>query len=418
MKKIAVIGFGCAGYSAAKAIKETAPEIIPDIYSATEDAPYNPMLTTYFVSGKIERETMFPLGDLDKVRRELGANIFTRCKVVRLEAEQKTIVLDDGSRKKYDEIIIATGAGAVIPPIGSLPEKGIFTMRTAQDAVKLSENLAGVGSALVVGAQMVGIKVVELLHKRGIRVTLADMAKQMFPASAYPSTADIIAQRLTSAGIELKFSAAISNVTKNGDRLLSAFSDGSIISTDIVVFCSGIRPNIEFTDRSELEVGIGIKTDLGMRTNVPGIYAAGDCCETLNLLTGETGYIGLWANSWMQGKVAGINAAGGEAVYKGNLIHNITHYMDTDFISIGDINAAGEHIQWESRDKQWRMEATVYGGKILALNILDNTGVAGPMKNVLLQQAGRPQQKMSAAAKLVLQQSGMPAEIIKKLGGA
>ena len=418
MKKVAIIGFGCAGYSAARAIKASAPEITPDIYSATDDAPYNPMLTTYFVSGKIGKEEMFPLGDLEKVRSDLGANIFTRCKVAQLRARDKTIVLSDGSEKKYDSIIITSGAGAVIPPVGPLPDKGIYTMRTAQDAYALSAGLDNVDSALVVGAQMVGIKLVELLHKRGIKVTLADMAGHMFPASAYPSVAEIISDRLEDAGIELKFSAAVSGISEENGRLVARFSDGGVLSTDIVVFCSGIRPNIDFVDRSELDVGTGIKTDLGMRTNVPGVYAAGDCCETLNLLTGKNAYIGLWANSYMQGKVAGENAVGGDSFYKGNLIHNITHYMDTDFISIGDVNADGERVVWEHSDGLWRIEATVAEGRIAALNILDNTGIAGPMKNALVQQACSPQCKMSTASKLILQQSGMPASIIRKLGGA
>lgn len=418
IKSVAVIGFGCAGFSAARAIREAEPDRIIDIYSDTDEAPYNPMLTTYFVSGKIEESTMFPLGDLDTIRKTLGANILTGTPVTRLRARERTLELADGSERQYDDIVIATGAGAVIPPIKNLPERGLYTMRTAGDARRLEKALDDtVKSAVVVGAQMVGIKVVELLVKRGIRVVFADMEKQVFPASAYESTAEVIASRLRAAGVELKLGTAVSGVKDEGDGLSVSFSDGARERADIVVFCSGIRPNIAFVDRTELEVGVGIKTDLQMRTSVPHIYAAGDCCETLNVLTGENAYIGLWANSSVQGRVAGHDICGVKDSYPGNLIHNITHYMDTDFISIGNVKAEGRRIFWESPSGGWRMEATVSEGRILALNILDNAGVSGPVKNILLHQAAHTGEGMSEAAKLTLHRSGMPERVIKALGG-
>lgn len=418
MKTVAVIGFGCAGFSAARAVRQACPDTIIHIYSDTDEAPYNPMLTTYYVSGKIEEKAMFPLGDLDSVAGELRAEIFRSSPVTELRAKTMEIVLADGSVKKYDDIVIASGASAVIPPIKDLPEKGIYTMRTASDARRLEKALDdNVGSAVVVGAQMVGIKVVELLVKRGIKTTLADMEAQMFPASAYETTAAVIAERLEKAGVELRLGSAITAVSRQGSGLCSQFADGSKLDSDIVIFCSGIRPNISFVNRDEIEVGYGIKTNLRMETSVPHIYAAGDCCETKNILTGESAYIGLWANSAMQGKVAGNNIAGKSDSFAGSLIHNITHYMDTDFISVGDVKAEGERVFWAKPDGSWSIEATMRDGKMLALNILDNANLAGPVKNVLLHQATHPGKAMSDSNKLILARSGMPADIIAKLGG-
>ena len=418
MKSAAIIGFGCAGFSAARAIREADPDRIIDIYSDTDEAPYNPMLTTYYVSGKIGERTMFPLGGLQEITRELGVNIICSTPVKKLRAHERTLTLADGRMKQYDDIVIATGAGAVIPPIRELPGRGIYTMRTASDARRLERALDdSVKSAVVVGAQMVGIKVVELLNARGVRVVFADMEKQLFPASAYESTANVIAARLQSAGIELKLGTAVNGVKDEGDALTVSFSDGAEVSADIVVFCSGIRPNLDFVDRDELDVGTGIRTNLRMETSVPHIYAAGDCCETLNILTGKNAYIGLWANSSIQGRVAGHSAAGVEDSYPGNLIHNMTHYMDTDFISVGDVKVGGKRVFWESARAGWRMEATLDAGKIVALNILDNAGVSGPVKNILLHQAAHPGEKISAAAKLILSRGGMPDDIIKALGG-
>ena len=418
IKSVAVIGFGCAGFSAARAVRQADPERVIDIYSDTAEAPYNPMLTTYYVSGKINESTMFPLGDLETIKKELRVNILCNTPVKRLRARERVLELDGGAERQYDDIVIATGAGAVIPPIKKLPERGIYTMRTASDARRLERALdGGIKSAVVVGAQMVGIKVVELLVKRGIRTLLCDMEKQMFPVSAYERTAAVIAARLEGAGVEVRLGAAITGVCDDGDCLRASFSDGSAARADLIVFCSGIRPNLTCIDLGELDVGVGIKTDLHMRANVPHIYAAGDCCETLNVLTGESAYIGLWANSAMQGRVAGNSIAGIPDSYQGSLIHNITHYMDTDFISAGNIKADGERVFWRSRGGGWQFEATISDGKLAALNILDNAHVAGPVKNALLHRAAHPEQPMSVHARLLLSGAGVPDEIIKKLGG-
>lgn len=418
MKKIAIIGFGRAGYSAALALRQADSEAVIHIYSNTDEAPYNPMLTTYYTSGKIDEGAMFPMGDLEKLARELNAEIFCSSPVTELCAKNMEITTENGKSKRYDDIVIASGARAVLPPIGRMPEKGIFTMRTANDARRLAAALDdGVESAVVIGAQMVGIKVVELLVKRGVKTTLADMAAQMFLTSAYDTTAKILEDRLRSTGAELILGSAVKAVTECERGLECSFANGQSVCADIVVFCSGIKPNIDFVDRKEIEVGIGIKTDLHMRTSAGHIYACGDCCETKNAIADGNAYIGLWANSSRQGRTAGRNIAGIDDEYDGNLVHNITHYLDTKFVSIGDVHAEGKRIFWEKPDGAWRIEATMQNGKMAALNILDRANIAGSLKSALLHQAAHPDEGLNVTAKMLLLDSGVPEGFIKKLGG-
>lgn len=418
MQKIAIIGFGCAGYHAAKAIREHNQDCQIDVYSDTAEAPYNPMLTTYFVSQRITEQEMFPFGTLEEICANLNLNVFCRTPVIKLHAKAKTIELASGELRNYDDIVIASGARAVLPPIKNLPARGIFTMRTTDDARKLNQALeSGPKTAVVIGAQMVGIKAVELLAARGVHVTLADMASRLFPLSAFPSTSKILERRLAEQGIALKFGSAVTAVQEDAGRLNVSYGDGTAEACDIVVFCSGIRSNLSFLDPGEIDIGVAIKTDLHMRTTVPHIYAAGDCCETISVSTGESSYIGLWANSAMEGTVAGENICGLNTAYQGNLIHNITHYMNNDFISLGDISAEGTRVFWEKQDKSWHFEATVKGGKILAINILDNAHISGPAKQVLLRKFAQPSSAMSETSKLILLQSGLSPQILAEIGG-
>ena len=120
MKKIAIVGFGGAGYHAAKEIRKWDPLAVIDVYADTALAPYNPMLTTYYVKGALPYQALFPFGGLKEIAEELALNIHTECPVIGLESETRTLILSDGTRAFYDEILFSTGASAVMPPFPGL----------------------------------------------------------------------------------------------------------------------------------------------------------------------------------------------------------------------------------------------------------------------------------------------------------
>lgn len=416
MGSVAILGFGCAGYHAAKTLRENGYTGSIDVYSDTSEAPYNPMLTTYFVSEKIKHEGMFPFGDLKTICTELNLHTRTSTKVTRLHAKARIVETEHGKSEPYDDIVIATGAAAVVPPFARNLKRNSYTMRTTEDARMLEERLAAspVRSAVVVGGQMVGIKVVELLWKRGIKTLLVDMAPRIFPISACENISRILEQRLDAMGVEQRYACALSNVEETESGIRSTFADGSNVETDIIVFCAGIRANVSFVDGEEISMDRTILTDLHMSTNAPHVYACGDCCAAADIQTGKRASIGLWANAAMQGKVAALNILGKRTKYQGNLIHNITHFMDMDFISIGDCHAEGEHICWNGNG--WQAEAIMDpNGKPACINILDNARVSGPLKALLIKRFKAPGAPLSAAAQLQLSKNGLPGEVIEIL---
>ena len=420
MGRTAIIGFGCAGYHAAKTLRAGDPHRVIDIYSDTAEAPYNPMLTTYYVSEKIEPKGMFPFGDLEQVRSELGVNILTETKVTHLYAEERVVETAAGRSEPYDNIIICSGAYAAVPPFARTLERNSYTMRTVEDARVLERRLneGTVKNAVVVGAQMVGIKVVELLWKRNIKTVLVDMAPRIFPVSACESISEIIQKRLDEQGIEQRYSCGLSTVecTENGIR--SVFTDGSSAETDIIVFCSGIRANVPFVNPQEITMGRAVEVDLQMQTNVPHIYACGDCCEVMDMQTGSNSSIGLWANAREQGRIAAQNILGKQVCYQGNLIHNITHFMDMDFISIGNCNASGEHVRWENSRDGWQIEVIrSESGETECINILDNAKVSGPLKALFIKKLKAPDAPLPPVLEMRLLKSGVPADLIALLDG-
>lgn len=417
MNKTAIIGFGGGGYHAAKALRESDPTAQIDVYTDTMNVPANPMLTTYYVAGKISRETQMPYGPADKIAQELGLNLILR-RVKSLRAAERVIVRDDGTETAYDDIVIASGSHPLVPPIQGLPDKGIFVMRTVADADKLlAEIEKGVSSALVIGASWVGIKVVEALYAHQIPTIMADMAPRIFPTATLPETAEVIHTKLRDMGIGLKFGSGISSVCAEGDGIVSTFADGTEIRTQIVALCLGLRPTVDFICKDEFDMGRGLRVDEHMRTSVPHIYAIGDCCEAKELITHQPMAVNLWANAFVQGTVAGHCIAGLEDHFQGNFIHNITHFLDMDFIGLGDNRSQGELVTYRHPTEDWMFYAIVSDGAPRCVNILDNRRVSGPAKAALIKRFSMPDATLPAAARLALRQSGLPESLIAKIGG-
>lgn len=385
MKNVAIIGFGCAGYHAAKALREKCPDCRIHVYSNTHEAPANPMLTTYYVAGKLPRSGVFPLGTKEEIVESLGICLHEDTPVSHVLAGEHAVVLADGSRTDYDEIILASGSHPFVPPIKGLPEKNVYVMRTVDDADRLLGAIhEGVSSALVIGASWVGIKVVEALAAHGVPTTMADMAPCIFPTAILPDVAGEIHARLEAKGISLLFGRGIDSMEEQPDGIVCRFSDGSSVKTQIVALCLGLRPSIGYLDGSEININRGVIVDEYQRTSVPGIYAVGDCCEAREIIHDQFVMVNLWANAVHQGTIAGHNAAGGNESFVGNFTYNITHFLGMDFIGIGDNRAKGETIAYESPDGNVMIRAIIENGKIACINILDNYQISGALKNYMI----------------------------------
>ena len=381
--KYAVVGFGTAGYHAVKKIRELDKEGCIDVYSNTGRAPYNPMLTTYYAFGKLEYEGMFPFGDLEQIQKEVDFNL-RREQVIKVHGSEHLVETENGS-EQYDRILIATGARAFAPPVKGLEPEDAFLMRTVEDALRFKDRLKknDIKHAVVIGASMAGIKVVEVLHKYGIETWLLDLASYIFPLAAYKEVAKEIEKRVEAQGVHLMFGVTIDHMEQENGEKTAVLTDGSRIPADIVGLCIGTRAITE-TVQGEVEIGRGIVVDDHMRTSVPGIYAAGDCCEGNNLESGQNQIIGLWANAGVQGRVAGRNMAGLPDETDGNILHNITHFLDMDFIGLGDNRLTGDVRTYLAPDKGFYLQTVLKDGRPVGFNILDNYGVSGILKAHLI----------------------------------
>lgn len=419
MAEYAIIGFGCAGYYGAKTIRENDPDGKITVFSEHEYSPYNPMLTTYYVANKIPFEGMFPFGDMYKIKEELGLNVISGKKVAQVNADSKTVVMENGEEFVFDKILISTGASAFAPAFEGLAPEKAFYMRTIGDAIRLKEALESHSykSALVVGASMVGIKVVELLNARGIKTTFADMANRIFPLAAYESVSREIERRISEKGVKLALGSALSSVEETAVGFKCNMSDGSIVQADLIVLCIGTRTNVSIVDADKVKINKGILVDENMATSADGIYAAGDVSEGGELQSKDKMIIGLWANAAHQGITAGANMAGGTASFDGNFMHNITHFMDMDFIGFGDNKLPGTVYTSGDITKGLYVEAVIGEEGLVGVNILDNYRISGTVKNYLYRIMETKDTTLSPIQKGILIKEGLKPSFIEKMEG-
>ena len=421
MKRLAIVGFGGAGYNAAKAARSVSPDAEIDVYTDTDVGPYNPMLTTYYVKNAIAYDTLFPFGALEEIAQSLRLNIHTGCPVTGLLAQERAVELANGTRRRYDSILLSTGASALMPPIPGIDLPGVLKMRTAADARLLKERIetGGLKDALVVGASWVGIKVIEDFYEKGIACTLVDGAKWIFPVAAFRETAQRIQADLDRKSVRQAYGQMLERIERDPDgRLAACMKGGERFSADTVVVCIGIRPNVGFLKGSGLEIGRAVRVDRKQQTNIPGIYAAGDCCEGFEMQSGTYKHVGVWANAQNQGRVAGINMAGGNEEFSSNLLLNLAHYLHVDFLSIGDITTCcpGDEV-YEYEDDYYYIRGVKKGKDIKCINIFGPPESNGILRSGFVKSL-QHEQTFSDYGVAALQAAGYPDSFIKFLGGS
>lgn len=419
MERYAIIGFGSAGFAALKAIRESGCDAQVEVYSEHGYAPYNPMLTTYYIKGAIPYEAMFPLGSLDEIAERYNCAICTNTRVVSMNPEERSITLQDGTTRTYDKILVSTGAAPVMLPVGNLPADKIYAMRTVDDAKRLcaSFDSGEVKKILVVGASWVGIKVVEAAWTRGIESVLSDLAPHIFMTSAFERASEKCEEYLKSEAIDLHFGVKTEECYLNDDGSCHVnFSDGSSVDVDIVAMCVGIRPSLGFIEGDQIQINRGIIVDNNMESSVPGIYAAGDAAEGTDIMTGKTRHIGLWANSQTQGRCAGLAMAGAASPVEGNFLHNITHFLDYNFVSFGDKDMPGERKVLLD-DGPAYIEVLTNEDKLYCINMLSDYELSGAVKNIITRYFSSKEEPLDEIELGVLAKSGLPNELIRILGG-
>jgi NADPH-dependent 2,4-dienoyl-CoA reductase/sulfur reductase-like enzyme len=223
----------------------------------------------------------------------------------------------------YDKLIIATGAQPIVPPLPGISLGNIFTLRTVKDALKIRACVDSgmVKNAVIVGGGLIGLEMAENLILRGIKVTVVELLDQILPPLD-KGMALLVQKHVMEKGVEVVASDGVKSFEGNSSGAVTKVITGKRqLPADMVILSIGIKPNTKLAQEAGIEIGTtrAIKVNERMETNIPDVYAVGDCAESIHLVTGKPAWIALGSTAAKMGRVAAINATGGSDSFKGVL---------------------------------------------------------------------------------------------------
>ncbi|RMH04782.1 MAG: pyridine nucleotide-disulfide oxidoreductase [Nitrospirae bacterium] len=326
--KIVIIGGVAGGATAAAKARRTNESAEITVF---EKGPYVSFANCglpYYVGETIRERADLLLQTPERFWKRYRVRVLVRHEVLRVNRSTKTVTvrnLETGAefQHSYDRLILAPGAGAIVPPLPGIDASNIFTVKTVPDSDAIRTFLLqhSPRRALVVGAGFIGLETAEALKRRGLDVTIVELVDQVLP-SFDPDMAALVAMHLQEQGLKLVLGDGIRAFhTSNGMAREAELTSGRRVPCDLVILSIGVRPELNLAREAGLEIGKagGIVVNERQQTSDPDIYAAGDAVETLHLVTGTRMRIPLAGPANKQGRVAGANAAGGDLRFVGSL---------------------------------------------------------------------------------------------------
>jgi NADPH-dependent 2,4-dienoyl-CoA reductase/sulfur reductase-like enzyme len=212
----------------------------------------------------------------------------------------------------------------------------VYRIKWFKDAKALSSQARIGGKAVVIGAGLAGIEMAEALAIKGLKVTIVEKCGSILPQILEPDFAERVTEQIRKKTVEVRLNATISSIGGK-EKVNHAIVDGEKIETDVAVFATGFKPNTSLLRDSGIRLSdnMAIKTDEHMETNIDGIYAAGDCAESLDLVTGQNTYRPLGTVAARAGEIAGLNAGGKSSSYGGFIRRQYDRIFGVDIVSMG-----------------------------------------------------------------------------------
>ncbi len=321
MSKIVIIGLGSGGFAASLAIRRTDPDAVITIIEKRPYEMFSPCGMPFAIEGIVGLDKLrFSLPEDKKISKLLLSEALA-INPVEKNVSVKNLKTGENISAPYDSLILAPGAVPFIPPIKGAKEaldKGVFVLHDIESARKIIEHCGKARRAVVVGAGPIGLEIAVALRAKGLDVTVIEMLSYALPRALDRDMARMVENSLGLRGIKLLMNKSVSSI--NGAPVESVSVGDEVIVTDMVVLASGVRANLEMAKNAGIEIGKwGIRTNARMETNIKGIYAVGDCIETVSLINHRPTMMQLSSAAYRQGMVAGTNAAGGYDIYEGAL---------------------------------------------------------------------------------------------------
>jgi NADPH-dependent 2,4-dienoyl-CoA reductase/sulfur reductase-like enzyme len=324
-RRLVVVGGVAAGMSAAARAKRMEPDLDVAVFERSGFCAYTACGLPYHVSGAIADHRALVMRTPRQFAGD-GIAVHVRHEVTEIDAGARTLRVRElgGARERtepWDALVLAAGARPAGTGMPGAHLRGVFTLRTIEDAqaIRAWIDEAAVRDAVVIGGGYIGLEMTEAFRARGLVTTVVEREQQVLQLVAADVAADVAAE-LSAQGVQLRTATAVEEIAGD-ERVRAVAAGGESIPADLVVIGVGVRPDTALAAAAGLPLGRhgGVVVDPRMRTAVDGIWAAGDCCQTRHILHDGPAYVPLGTTANKQGRVAAAGVAGGEEAFAGVL---------------------------------------------------------------------------------------------------
>jgi len=351
MKRLLVIGGVAAGPKAAAKARRCDPEMEIVLYQEEDDISYAGCGLPYYISGVIEEREDLISRTPGKFALE-GIKILKNRRIEKIDIPNRAVSgrkIGSGETftDHFDRLVIATGAYAIRPKIEGMDLANVFYLRSIFDADAVSEAIRfkSIRNVIIAGGGYIGLEMAESLVHLGKNVTIVELAPQILTLFD-EDFAGVLRQYLEKKGVKIFTSEGIQALKGKGGKVTHVQTMSREIEADGVLMSLGIRPQVELAKQAGLKMGEtgAIWVNERMETSAEGIYAAGDCAETIHLITGKRVWIPLGSTANKQGRVVGTNACGGNATFPG--------VMGTTVFKTFELNVAKTGLNMREAEKE------------------------------------------------------------------
>ena len=349
MQHIVIIGNGISGITAARHIRKRSNDRII-VISGETDYFFSRTALMYVYMGHMKWDHLKPYEDWfwEKNRIELK-----KAWVETIDFEAKELRFTSGEPLQYDKLVIATGS--VYNKFGWKGEnlKGVQGLVTKQDLVELEENTPFTKKAVIIGGGLIGVELAEMLRTRNIEVTFLVREKAFWSSVLPLPEAKMISEHIRSHGVDLQHQSELEEILADEEGRVRAIrtKDGREIDCQLVGLCAGVRPNIDFLKDSALETDRGILVNEFLETNIPDVYAIGDCAQQREAIGSRKPVEAVWYTGRIMGETLAKTITGQRTAYKPGNWFNSAKFFDVEYQTYGWVwskpKENEQHFHWQ-----------------------------------------------------------------------
>ena len=370
-----IIGNGVTGITAAVTIRKISAEHQITVISSESEHFYSRTALMYVYMGHMEYRHIKPYEDW--FWRENNISL-VHAYVQKVNFAEQEVILATGTSLHYDKLLIATGSVPNKPNVPGQDLPGVQGFYNLNDLKQLEDNSRNIKRGIIVGGGLIGIELAEMLHARCIPVTFLVRENNYWGNVLPPEEATIIQNHILEHGIDLRLGTALREITAGPNERVQGVitTKDEYIPGEWVGLAIGVSPNIAFLRHTDLEIKRGVVVNQFLQTNIPNVYAAGDCAE-LKSIEEEKYYVEqLWYTGRMQGETVAFNMCNQQVNYQRGIWFNSAKFFDIEYQTYGKVPpvlpAGEETLFWQHQKgkKSIRINYETETGRVLGFNLL------------------------------------------------